>query len=47
MKYSCPPVFLFPKSDKICAIIPDSVKKIDRFPCSVVIGTPLKMSKLQ
>ena len=45
-KYSCPPVFLFPKSAKICTILPNSVKKIGRFPCSVILGTLLFLIRI-
>ena len=34
-KFSCRPVFLFPKLGKVSAIFPNSVEKIGRFPCSV------------
>ena len=39
--FSYPPVFLFPKSAKICIIIPNSVEKTGRFSYSVLLGIPI------
>ena len=45
-KFTCPPVFLLPKSAKMCTIFANSIEKLGRFWCSVLLGPPLILHKV-